>query len=167
MLIRIAERDDLEAITAIYNQAIVAGGRTADTNLFTVEDRLAWFVAHTPDKYPLLLAVDKTEDDEKIIGYLTISPYREGRQAFVNTAEISYYIHFKNHRQGVASYLMEHTLALCPSLKIDTLVAMLLGSNKGSINFLKKYQFNEWGRMPEIAKFRNQAVDHLYFGRSI
>jgi len=163
MLIRTAELRDLGAIVEIYNQAICAGQCTADTEIFTVADRLDWFKVHTPDKYPLLVATQ----NEKVIGYLTISAYREGRPAFLRTAEVSYYIHFQHHRQGVASQLMQRAIELCPSLKITTLIAMLLGSNNGSIGLLKKFSFEEWGRMPKIAEFKDKRVDHLFFGRRI
>jgi len=163
MLIRTAEFTDLGAIVEIYNQAIRAGQCTADTEVFSIAQRLDWFNAHTPDKYPLLLAIK----NEKVIGYLTISAYREGRSAFLRTAEVSYYIHFQHHRQGVASQLMQRAIGLCPSLKITTLIAMLLGSNNGSIGLLKKFGFEEWGRMPKIAEFKDKRVDHLFFGRHI
>ena len=163
MLIRIAELDDLTEIVEIYNQAIRAGQRTADTEPFSIEDRLAWFHAHTPNKYPLLIATQ----NKKIVGYLTISAYREGRLAFSATAEVSYYIHFEHHRQGIASQLMQQAIELCPSLKINNLIAMLLGSNNGSIKLLEKFGFTQWGVMPKIAEFDKSSVDHLYYGRAI
>jgi len=170
LLIRIAEIADLSAMVDIYNQAISQGQRTADTELFSVESRLGWFDAHPSKKYPLLVAVDVnsgSHNNEKIIGYLTISPYREGRKAFLATAEVSYYVHFDHHRKGVASQLINHALGLCPSLNIKTLIAMLLGSNEASISFLEKYGFSEWGRMPVIAEFDQHSVDHLYYGKHI
>ena len=174
MLVRIAQLSDLETITAIYNQAILAGHRTADTQPFKAEERLDWFNAHSPKHYPLLVAID---ENDTVIGYLTISPYREGRKAFLRTAEISYYIHFEHHRKGVASCLMDDALKRCPELNIKTLIAMLLATNKGSIGFLKKHGFSEWGRMPKIAEFgivagnvtttANTTVDHLFYGKRL
>jgi len=161
--IRFAELADLSEVVEIYNQAIRAGQRTADTDVFSVEDRLDWFKAHTPDRHPLLVAIQ----ENKVIGYLTISSYREGRPAFLRTAEVSYYIHFQHHRQGVASQLMHRAIDLCPSLEVKTLIAMLLGSNNGSIGLLKKFGFEQWGKMPQIAEFKEQKIDHLFYGRHI
>ena len=161
--IRFAKLADLSEVVDIYNQAIRAGQRTADTDEFSVEDRLDWFKAHTPDKHPLLVAIQ----ENKVIGYLTISSYREGRSAFLRTAEVSYYIHFQHHRQGVASQLMHRAIELCPSLEVKTLIAMLLGSNNGSIGLLKKFGFEQWGKMPQIAEFNKEKIDHLFYGRHI
>ena len=163
VFIRFAKLADLDEVVDIYNQAIRAGQRTADTDEFSVEDRLDWFKAHNPDKHPLLVAIQ----ENKVIGYLTLSSYREGRAAFLRTAEVSYYIHFQHHRQGVASQLMHRAIELCPSLKVKTLIAMLLGSNNGSIRLLKKFGFEEWGKMPQIAEFNEEKIDHLFYGRHI
>ena len=72
MNIRTATFEDLEEIVEIYNQVIAAGQKTADIAPVTTEDHEKWFKDHTPDKYPILVAVDCN----MIVGYLTISLYR-------------------------------------------------------------------------------------------
>ncbi len=154
-----ATEKDLPQIVTIYNQAIRAHC-TADTQAFTIEQRKAWFAEHTSKRYPLLVA----KEGSTVLGYLTLSPYRFGREALRHTAEISYFIHFEHHRKGVASQLINKALSLCPSLKIKTLVAILIGNNQGSIGILNKYNFKEWGRLSNIVEFNNESFDHLYYG---
>ncbi len=163
MNIRIAQAEDLDAIVEIYNQAIIAGQKTADTMPVTVDGRMKWFEAHRAEKYPLLVA----EDGNEIVGYLTISAYRPGRMALRYTAEVSYYVHFDNHRQGTASKLLQHAIAICPSLQIRTLFAILMDSNLASIRLLEKYSFEKWGHMPRVAEFDGVEVGHLYYGLRI
>ena len=115
MNIRSATLEDLEAIVEIYNQAIAAGQKTADITPVTAEDREKWFEDHTPDKYPILVA----KDGNVIVGYLTISAYRPGRMALRYTAEVSYFVHFEHHRQGIASNLLQHAIGMCPS-RVDS-----------------------------------------------
>ncbi|HFC92932.1 MAG TPA: N-acetyltransferase family protein [Leucothrix mucor] len=160
MKIVLAQRKDLDDIVDIYNQAIKMGRCTADTETFSSDQRMMWFNSHTPEKFPLLLAKDK----DTLLGYLTISPYREGRKAVQRTAEISYYVHYSHHRKGVATRLMNHALELCPSLNIRHLIAILVGSNQGSIGLLEKHGFERWGCFPEIVEFGNDRMDHLYYG---
>ena len=160
MKVVLAELQDRTAIVEIYNQAIKAGQNTADTETFTLAERTDWFESHTPEKYPLLVA--KEGDD--VLGYLTISPYRFGREALKHTAEISYYIHFDHHRKGVATQLMNAALNQCASLQIKTLVAILIGCNQGSVKLLDKNGFKEWGRMPNIVELADNKFDHLYYG---
>ena len=163
MNIRTAKREDLEAIVEIYNQAIVAGQKTADITPVTVEDRVDWFERHAPNKYPILVA----EIDTRIVGYLTISAYRPGRMALRYTAEASYFVHDEYHRRGIASNLLQHAIDLCPLLQIKTLFAILIDSNEASIRLLEKYGFEKWGYMPRIAEFDGTEFGHIYFGKRI
>ena len=155
-----AQQEDQQAMLDIYNQAIASGRNTADTELLTLEDRLEWFKSHTPDQYPLLVA----KEGDVVVGYLTLSAYRYGRKALINTAEISYYIHFDHHRKGIASQLINKALEMCPSLHIETLISILISCNQGSIKILEKYGFEEWGSMPDIVKLEGINCSHLYYG---
>ena len=163
MVVRIAKPNDLEALVEIYNQAIAVGQKTADTNPFTVADRRQWFKEHTPEKYPIWVA----EQDNKAIGYLTISPYRRGRMAVRYTAELSYYIHFDHHRQGVASRLLQHAIQRCPELEIKTLFAVIIDSNLPSIHLMEKFGFEKWGYMPGVSDFDGVEYGHYYYGLKI
>ena len=163
MNIRIAKLEDLEAIIEIYNQAIAAGQKTADIMPVTAHDRKNWFEAHTPNKYPILVA----EKGDVIVGYLNIDSYRSGRMALRHTAEVSYFVHFEHHRQGVASNLLKHAIDMCPSLQLKTLFALLVDSNQNSIGLLEKYGFEKWGHMPRVAEFDGIEFGHLYYGLRI
>ncbi len=160
MSVRIAKLEDLKMIVNIYNQAISAGQLTADTLPVTIKDRKQWFEEHSPGKYPLLVE----EKDELIIGYLTVSAYRPGRAALRHTAEVSYFVDFDFHRQGVASRLLQHAIDQCPSLQIKTLFAILMESNTASIEHLKKFGFEKWGHMPRVADYDGIEVGQLYYG---
>ncbi len=158
-----AELEDFEAVVEIYNQAIAAGEKTADITPVTLDDRENWFSSHTPDKYPILVA----EEDESIVGYLTISTYRPGRMALRHTAEVSYFIHFEHHGKGIASRLLRYAIDMCPSLQIKTLFAILVDRNRSSIRLLEKYGFEKWGHMPRVAEFDGIEFSHLYYGLGI
>lgn len=160
MNIRIARMEDLGALVEIYNQAIAVGQKTADLTPVSVEDRKAWFEQHAPSQYPLLAA----EQDGVILGYLTLSPYRPGRMALRHTAEVSYYVHFEHHRQGVASQLLREAIDLCPALQIRTLFAILIDSNQASVRLLEKFGFEQWGHLPRVAEFDGVEFGHLYYG---
>lgn len=163
MNIRIARLDDLEAIVDIHNQAIAAGQKTADTTPVTVDDRKEWFEAHAPGSYPIVVA----EEDDGVLGYLTISAYRPGRMAVRHTAEVSYYVHFEHHGKGVGSRLLRHAIDLCPGIQVKTLIAILIDSNRVSVRLLEKHGFEKWGYMPRVAEFNGVEFGHLYYGLRI
>ena len=163
MNIRIAELKDLGAMVEIYNQSITAGQKTADTTPVTIDDRQRWFKSHTPGKYPIIVA----EVKESIVGYLSISAYRSGRNALRHTAEVSFFIHFEHHGQGIASSLLQHAIDMCPTLEIKTLFGILLDSNQGSVKIFEKFGFEKWGHLPRVAEFDGVEVGHFYFGLRI
>ncbi|MRR17694.1 MAG: N-acetyltransferase family protein [Deltaproteobacteria bacterium] len=163
MNIRTAAIEDLKAMVEIYNQAIAAGRMTADITPFTTAGRKKWFLDHTPDKYPIWVG----EDNHVIVGYLTISPYRPGRLALRHTAEVSCFIHFEHHRQGIASDLLRHAIGACPALQIKNLFAIIIDSNQASINLMVKYGFEKWGYLPRVAEFDGIEYGHLYYGLRI
>ena len=127
---------------------------------FTTDERVAWFNEHHPDSYPIYVA----ELENVVMGFGTISPYRRGRRAMDKVAEVSFFLDYNYHKRGIGSALLKYMMADCPRLGIDSLIAILLGTNDSSIALLKKYGFDEWGRMPEIIHFEDIICDHLYYG---
>jgi len=162
MNIRKANYADLPAMVEIYNQAI-ATKHTADMIPFSVEERKTWFDDHSSEHYPLIVA----EASNVIRGYLSLSPYRSGRLALRHTAEVSFYIHEDYRQQGIASRLLSHIVEKSAELDIKTLFAILLEDNQGSIRLLKKYGFETWGHLPDVADFDGVEVGHLYLGLRI
>jgi len=160
MCIRLAEYKDLEALTEIYNQAIVTGKCTADTETFTVEQRIPWFEAHQSTEYPLYVY----EINGKAVGYMYLSGYRPGRKAMRFTAEVSYYLHNDYQGQGIGSKFMAYAIEKGRELNYKTLIAILLDWNVPSTKLLEKFGFEEWGRLPNIADFDGEVCSHLYYG---
>ncbi len=159
---RLAIARDLPALVEIFNQAISAQS-TAVLEPVTVEERRDWFKAHPPEKYPIIVA----ETENRILGYLYLSPYRPGRSALIHTAEVSYFVDFNHHNQGVASLLLERCIEMCPQLEIKSLFAILLESNASSIGLLQKFKFEQWARLPNVAKINGIEVSQVYFGREV
>jgi phosphinothricin acetyltransferase len=163
MFIRLARQGDLPTIVEIYNQAIQTKQSTGDLQPVTVEDRVAWFHAHSPDKYPIFAA----EIEGQVAGWCSLSAYRQGRAAFRHTAEISYYISFVHHRRGIGSALVGHALSTCPALQIRHVFAIVLENNQSSLRLLEKMGFERWGYLPQVADFDGREVGHLYYGRHV
>ena len=161
-IIRLAALTDLPSLVEIYNQAIASRTATADTVPFTVETRRGWFDAHAPDAYPIYAC----ETDDQVVGYLSLSPYRD-RPALSRTAEVSYYVDYAWHGRGIGSALMEYALANCARINKKVLLAIVLEWNKGSIKLLEKFGFEKWGYLPEVAEFDGCLCGQLYYGRKV
>jgi phosphinothricin acetyltransferase len=160
--IRLGIPADLPRLVEIYNQAIASHTATADTVPFLVEARRGWFDAHAPDSNPIYVC----EADNQVVGYLSLSPYRN-RPALARTAEISYYVDYACHRRGVGSALMKVAISESPRLGKSVLVAILLEWNIPSIKLVEKFSFEKWGYLPEVAEYSGQLGGHLYYGRKV
>ncbi len=158
--IRFAKQADLESMVEIYNQAICSGNATGDMDEFTTEDRRLWFSKHHPDQYPLYVA----ELNQQVLGYCSISPYRPGRRAMANVAEISYYLDYSHHGKGIGSTLIKHAIADCKRIHKKSLLAILLDINLQSIGILEKFGFERWGHFPNIINLNHQKCGHLIYG---
>ena len=162
MQIRLATINDLSSIVKIYNQAII-NRQTGDLSELTANDRKDWFSQHDNDNFPIFVA----EENGEIIGWLSLSKYRSGRNAFIHCAEISYYVDMQNTGKGVGKKLFHHCLDYLGNKEITTLIAIILGSNTKSINFTGKFGFEVWGILPGVAMIDGQTIDHIYMGKKI
>jgi L-amino acid N-acyltransferase YncA len=160
MIIRKARQEDLPAINEIYNQAVQQRFCTAHLKEVGIREREHWFALHSHDNYPVFVAVT----DRRVTGWVSIGPYREGRQALAHVAEVSYYVHELERGKGIGNKLLDHAVRVASDYGFSVLIAILLSRNQASIGLLKKFGFNEWGRMPGIARIDEEQADHLYYG---
>lgn len=160
LTIRFAEFSDLSSIVDIYNQAIRTKCATGDTEEFNVEERAGWFEKYCENKFPLYVA----EVEDVIVGYCSLSPYRPGRKAMSTIAEVSYYIDYSFHGNGIGIALLKHAISDCKRIGIETLLAILLDINFQSIGLLEKFKFVKWGHLPGIIKIDNIICGHLIYG---
>lgn len=155
--IRQATLSDVEQLTDIYNEAIVQGGFTGDFSPVTLESRLSWFSDHS-DEYRIYVYLE----DEQIAGYVALSPYRKGREAFAKTAEISYYLATQFRGRGIGKQLIAYALE---NSQFEVVVAIILACNQRSIQLLNGFQFEECGRLVRAACINGEFIDHVYMSR--
>jgi phosphinothricin acetyltransferase len=160
MEIRLAHSEDLSDVNLIFNQAIEEGYSTAHLEPVNLEYTLEWFAAHSPQTFPVFVA----SEGKRVLGWISLSPYRKGRQALEHVREVSYYVHNGHRGKGIGQAMMDHVIQTAPVLGISVLVAILLAKNPASRAMLQKFGFVQWGNMPGIARIGTEELDHLYFG---
>ncbi|MBX2931395.1 MAG: N-acetyltransferase [Chitinophagaceae bacterium] len=161
-MIRLAQKEDLNEINAIYNDAVLAKFETADTEPISIEERLIWFEQHAKPYQIYVYTKNNT-----VVAWLSFSPYRLGRKAVRFTAEISYYVHKNYQQKGIGSALIEFAIKEAKNLYFNNIFAIVLDKNIASINLLKKYHFMQWGHLPDIANFDGEICGHLYYGLKV
>ncbi len=146
MNIRQAETRDIPALTDIYNYEVTHGVATLDIHPRTYEDRAQWFNAHNKDNHPLIVA----EDNGEVIGYASLSPYRE-KEAYSSTVELSVYVDALHRGKGVASALLMQILDFAkndPSTHL--VVSVITAGNEASVHLHEKFGFSYAGTIHEV-----------------
>jgi L-amino acid N-acyltransferase YncA len=146
--IKKAMPEHLVQVVEIYNQAIVDGNSTADLETYQPSEKKGWFDAH----------------HEKVVAWLSLTPYRPGRKAFAKVREVSLYVHRDHRSKGIAPFLLSHAIADARSLGLEYFIGILLGVNKHSIRFVEGNGFVLWASLPSIADLNGTKSDHLYYG---
>ena len=100
-----------------------------------------------------------------LIGHISSLPRLEDRLSHI--VNIGYIVHSNFRKNGVASMLMENLIIETKQKKnIKIMVAEVAADNIASINLLKKYSFNEFGRLFNgLMKKDEYFVDFLYFSK--
>jgi len=141
-----AQETDIGRIVEIYNSAIPGRLATADTELATIESKSDWFLGHSKMR-PLYAAVS----DGKIIGWASFQDFY-GRPAYHATAELSIYVDPKYQNSGTGSRILKACLNRTQEIGINTILGFVFEHNIPSIKLLRKFGFQQWGLLPEVAE---------------
>lgn len=158
-----AQQKHLPEIDRIYNQAIEDGFRTAHLQPLTAKERQVWLTHHTQNEYPVFVWIEKNE----VWGWLSLSPYRSGRDALNSVAEISYYVDYAHQGKGIASQLMEKGIEFSRKQGFRILVAIMISGNKASVGLAHKFGFRESGRIEGAIQYDDEIRDHVYMSLNL
>ena len=158
--LRTATMSDLPIIVDIYNQTIPSHQVTADLKPVTVEQRRNWFLSHTPEHYPLWVVLK----DDSVVCWVSLSPFY-GRAAYAKTTEISVYLDRSVQGQGIGSQVLTLVPKQLPVLGLTTIIAYIFSSNIPSIKLFKKFGYEQWGFLPEVAELGGRPNDLVILGQ--
>ena len=159
LIYRDATLDDLPAIVAIYNSTIPSRLVTADLDPVTVESRLAWFQAHSPQSRPLWVV----EEGGEVVAWLSFSDFY-GRPAYARTVEVSIYLDERARGKGLGKKLLREALERAPSLNVDTVLGFVFGHNQASVKLFAGFGFEAWGTLPRVAVLDGVERDLVILG---
>ncbi|MEP0973318.1 MAG: GNAT family N-acetyltransferase [Balneola sp.] len=91
--------------------------------------------------------------------------YRKGRETLNRSAEISFYVDYKLHGQGIGTELVQFSLNQASQIDKSVYLAIIIEGNQGSIQMLKKLGFEQCGYLPEVVNYRNEKRGQVYMGK--
>ncbi len=159
---RIAKENDLSTIVSIYNSTVPTRLSTADTTEITVESRMDWFKQHNPESHPLLVH----EQDGEVVAWVSFQRFY-GRPAYDRTAEISIYISPECRGKGLGQVLLTEALEMSKSFNFKTIVAFVFSHNEPSLRLFKRFGFQEWGKLPDVAEMDGKEFSLSVLGKRV
>ncbi|WP_174872961.1 GNAT family N-acetyltransferase [Vogesella oryzae] len=160
--LRLATREDLPTIVAIYNSTIAGRMVTADLEPVSVASREDWFAAHDPQRRPLWVA----EQDGRIAGWISLSDFY-GRPAYNGTAEVSIYLDEACRGRGLGRRLLQEAIERAPAYGVDTLLGFIFGHNAPSMALFRHFGFAEWANLPQVAVLDGVRRDLIILGKKL
>lgn len=146
MLIRKAERKDLEELLEIYNDEVVNGVATLDLHPKTLQEWEQWFLEHNVDNHPLIVA----ESDNRVAGYASLSTYRE-KEAYCSTVELSVYVASAFRGLGVGTELLRSILEEArKDENTHMVVSVITAGNEVSRKLHEKFGFTYSGTLHQV-----------------
>ncbi|MGA7161726.1 MAG: N-acetyltransferase family protein [Bacteroidota bacterium] len=151
--IRRAFPEDVESITAIYNEAIVTTTATFDTEPKTIAERLAWFNTHG-ERHPILVATV----EGSVIGWASLTKWSD-RPAYEDTAETSFYVKSEHRGQGIGRLLKEAIIEEARKRQFHTLIARVAEGSQESLHLNESAGFVYVGTMKEVGRKFGKLLD--------
>ena len=144
--IRLASKEDMPNINAIYNREIREGTATWHLTEWEESERLEWFAEHTAENgEPILVC----SEQGVITGFAYLTKYRGARGGYRYTRESTVYVDERFQGQGIGTRLLEALIRAAGDYGLHVLVAWIDSENVASINLHKKIGFSTVGIEPE------------------
>ncbi len=144
----------------IYNSTVPGRTSTADTEPVSVENRYAWFQEHDPASRPIWVM----EEDEVVVGWLSLSDFYDGRPAYHAAAEIGVYVAEGHRGHGIGRLLVEEAIRRGPELGLKTLTAGVFAHNEASVKLFEGLRFERWAYFPRVAELDGVERDLVVMG---
>ncbi len=155
--VRLATAEDLPVINDIYNYYVPRSTCTYQLEPETIEDRVAWFQAHDPQRYPVTVA----EQGGEVVGWGALSKFRE-RAAYAPTVEGSVYIRHDRHRQGLGRLILLDLIERARSAGFHSLIGGVDAEQSASIALQESLGFQRVAHLKQVGYKFDRWLDVIY-----
>src|SRR5579859_6023747 len=159
--IRPATRDDLPAISGIYNWAVNQTFATIDSEPLDSEEIDHWWDTHASQNI-VLVAVE--EDDGGVVGWARLLPWK---QRGVDVVEDLVYVDPVHQGKGIGRALLTELISQARGLGYKTIVATVATDNRSGLELHKKAGFETIGTIRNAANKFDRWMDITLVQRSL
>ncbi len=151
--LRLATVADADGTRAIYNLEVTTSTVTFDLVPRSLEDQQAW-LANRSGAHAVVVA----EDDGVVVGFGSLSPYRD-RPAYSTTVEDSVYVTRDRQGQGVGTALLLELVRVATAHGFHSMMARIVGGHEASIALHRSAGFEVVGTEREVGRKFNRWLD--------
>ncbi len=162
MFIRDAHDDDLPAILAIHNDAVLTTTAIWNSTPVDIEDRRAWLAGRRQAGYPVLVA----EQAGEVAGYASFGDWRAW-EGYRFTVENSIYIRADRRGHGIGSALLAPLVAAAGRLGKHVMVAGIEAGNAASIRLHHRHGFVQVAHFREVGEKFGRWLDLVFLQRTL
>lgn len=152
-IIRQVTREDIAAITEIYNHYILHSTATFEMEAISETDMWERVLSISPS-YPYLVC----EADGITAGYAYAHPWRE-RAAYRHTLETTIYLSPHLTGRGFGRLLMQYLISECRSAGYKALIACITGENETSRTFHRRLGFKQASHFKGVGRKFGRWLD--------
>ncbi|HYZ74077.1 MAG TPA: GNAT family N-acetyltransferase [Chthoniobacterales bacterium] len=160
--IRPAGSDDLEAMLAIYNDAIVNTTAVYDYQPRATDAQRQWFEIKQAQRLPVLVAVENAT----IIGFGSFGPFRPW-PAYQYTVENSLYVDSAFRRKGAGTALLASLVTAAQTAGYHTMVAGIDAANEASLALHRKAGFEAVAHFREVGWKFERWLDLVFMEKML
>jgi phosphinothricin acetyltransferase len=157
MLIRDAIADDIESITAIYNEVLETSTAIYSDKQVTVADRLNWWQTRRGQGYPVLVAVEQ----QSVIGFASFGDFRAW-PGYRYTVEHTVHVHPAWRGRGVGSQLISELISRARTAGKHVMLGAVDAENSPSLRFHERLGFEPVAHFHEIGYKFGRYLDLIF-----
>ncbi len=160
--IRPAEAADLEAMLAIYNNAILNTTAVYDYQPRSSDLQRQWFETKQAQRLPVFVA----HDGATIIGFGSFGPFRPW-PAYQFTVENSLYVDSTHRRKGAGTALLASLVSAARNAGYHAMVAGIDATNQPSLAQHRKAGFEPVAHFREVGWKFERWLDLVFMERML
>jgi len=160
--IRPAGSDDVEAMLAIYNDAIINTTAVYDYQPRTSDAQREWFETKQAQRLPVVVAVDNATT----IGFGSFGPFRPW-PAYQFTVENSLYVDPAFRRKGAGTALLTSLVTAAQTAGYHTMVAGIDATNEASLALHRKAGFAPVAHFREVGWKFERWLDLIFMEKML
>lgn len=149
-MLRPALPADAPAILEIYNHEVLTSNVTFDLTPRTLDEQRRW-ITERSGAHAAVVAVETVDGDEFVIGFGSLSPYRD-RPGYSTSVEDSVYVHGEHRGTGVGAALLSELVDRATAHGFHALLARIVAGHDASIGLHSRLGFEIVGHEREVGR---------------